>query len=120
MHYANGRQAAYGDPVIYKGPSGIVAAGTLHSLCSGTECCNGQIAIAVPGGTSNWCVTVGECWHAEDALAAAAATLTAPPVAPPVLLGTPAADPAPASEPAPKESPAAATASFREPAHYEQ
>lgn len=65
MHYKNGREAREGDAVITK--SGNVVVGKLHSLYPGATRCNAQIAYAIMGGLGNACVTVGDCYHAEDA-----------------------------------------------------
>lgn len=43
-------------------------AGTLHSLMPGSTSCNAQLAVPLPGGVKDYCVTVGNCYHAEDAL----------------------------------------------------
>lgn len=66
MHYKNGREAHDGDPVVTKFSDKVVA-GVIHSLQPAQSTCNGQIAFIIPGGTVNWCVTAGECFHAEDA-----------------------------------------------------
>jgi len=70
MHYKNGKEAKSGDAVIMRRNCGEVGAGTLHSLNAGCISCNGQVAIAVPGGFVNEYVTVGEIYSAADALAA--------------------------------------------------
>lgn len=68
MHYRNGREAKEGDQVILKDQyTGKIKVGTIHSLQSACTSCNGQLCRVVPGGTTNDCVTVGECLHAEDA-----------------------------------------------------
>jgi hypothetical protein len=78
MHYKNGRPANNGDPVIHKfNGTATVIAGVLHSTMPGSTSCNGQIAFPIPGGVANWCVTVGECFHAEDALGAVEAAMIA-------------------------------------------
>jgi len=76
MHYKNGREAHEGDPVITQS-YGKTYAGNLHSLTAGCSSCNAQIAYPVFGGMSHTCVTVGLCYHAEDAFAASEATLPA-------------------------------------------
>jgi hypothetical protein len=72
MHYKNGREAREGDPVIIKQNPGTtyqkVVAGVLHSLQPGCVSCNAQIAYAVPGTVTSTSVTIGECFHAEDAI----------------------------------------------------
>lgn len=83
MHYRNGRAAHEGDPVIaetWKG-SGKFVAGTLHSTMPNATTCNGQLAVASVGGSVQHHVTIGECFHAEDAFAAAVAKLTEAPQA---------------------------------------
>lgn len=71
MHFKNGREAKENDQVICSaGGYGKVLAGTLHSLNAGVTSCNAQLAYAVPGAIYNACVTIGDCYHAEDALAA--------------------------------------------------
>ena len=69
MHYKNGREAREGDFVIVKTTFGDkVYAGRLHSLVPSSVSCNGQVAYASIGGSSNISVTVGaEVFHAEDA-----------------------------------------------------
>lgn len=67
MHYKNGREAHDGDPVITKDHSGKVVAGVLHSTIPGSDTCNGQIATAYPGGVNQLCVSIKDCYHAEDA-----------------------------------------------------
>lgn len=72
MHYKNGREAKTGDPVIVKDYNKVIA-GIIHSLNEGATSCNGQVAYATMGGMTNACVSVGDCFHAEDALACTAA-----------------------------------------------
>ena len=82
MHYKNGREAKENDPVIYRPdyPNAKVVAGTIHSLAADPNCttCNGQISTAIPGGFLTTCVTVGQCYHAEDALAAITPVILTP------------------------------------------
>ena len=66
MHYKNNREAKEGDPVIIKEYNNVYA-GKLHSLNPGTNSCNAQIAYPIMGGFGNICVTVRNCYHAEDA-----------------------------------------------------
>ena len=70
MHYKNGREARDGDPVIAKTWNGQIIAGVLHSICPGAQTCNGQIAYPILGGCGALSVTIGEIFHAEDALKA--------------------------------------------------
>lgn len=74
MHYKNGREARAGDPVIFPAQSWSVnktpIVGTLHSLNPGATSCNGQVAHVVPGAVYHSAVTIGEGYHAEDALKA--------------------------------------------------
>ena len=70
MHYKNGTEAKDGDAVILKNSHGKIDAGTLHSLNAGCTTCNGQVAIAVPGGFKNEYVTIGEIYSAADAFQA--------------------------------------------------
>lgn len=70
MHYKNGREAREGDPIIFKDYNGKVKSGSLHSTTVGTDTCNGQAAYAIMGGMSNACITLKECYHAEDAFLA--------------------------------------------------
>ncbi len=74
MHFKNGRLAAEGDPVISHQYNRVVA-GTLHSLSEGSTTCNAILARPVPGGIDQRSVTVGDCYHAEDAFAAVEAKL---------------------------------------------
>jgi len=78
MHYKNGREAKVGDPVIVKDYN-VVRAGVIHSLIPGAEQCNAQVCYPQMGGYANTCVTVGNCWHAEDALVLAEAAGPASP-----------------------------------------
>lgn len=66
MHFANGREAKNGDPVVVK-DGDTYRAGTLHSITSQTESCNAQVAYAIPGGCYNACITLKDAFHAEDA-----------------------------------------------------
>ena len=71
MHYKNGREAKEGDPVICSSYSGSVTVGKIHSLVAGSESCNCTVAEPVMGGVNQLtCRTVGELYHAEDALSA--------------------------------------------------
>ena len=71
MHYKNGREAKNGDPVIGRGYNNEPVAGTLHSIVPGTESCNCTVAVPVMGGINQLtCQTVGNYYHAEDALQA--------------------------------------------------
>lgn len=69
MHYKNGREAKVLDPVIVKEYGGY-RAGVIHSLNPGTTSCNAQVAWPGITGIQNTCITVGDCYHAEDAFAA--------------------------------------------------
>ena len=71
MHYKNGREAHEGDPVIGEtwSNSGHAMIGKLHTLIPGCESCNAQVCYVVLGGTANTSVTVGNLYHADDALA---------------------------------------------------
>jgi len=71
MHYKNGRLAKEGDPVICKGYNGEVAVGKIHSIVAASKTCNCTVAEVVMGGVRQMtCYTVGEMYHAEDALLA--------------------------------------------------
>lgn len=70
MHYKNGREALNNDPVIGK-INGKVRAGVLHSINADCTSCNGKFAETIPGGHEQHYVTVGDLFHAEDALNAA-------------------------------------------------
>ena len=63
MHYKNGRKAEIGDKVVGANQYGEVVAGTLVSAQANSTTCNGQI---VPFSSPTWCVTIGDCLHAED------------------------------------------------------
>lgn len=69
MHYKNGREAINGDPVIGE-VYGRAVAGVIHTLQAGATSCNAQLAVPVPGGCTNYCVTIGDLYHAEDAVKA--------------------------------------------------
>lgn len=68
MHYKNGRAAHENDPVITKSYNGILA-GKITRLNPAATTCNGLVTFPVMGGSENLSVNVGECFHAEDALA---------------------------------------------------
>lgn len=69
MHYKNGRPAKEGDPVICKGYTGQITVGKIHSLQEGTKTCNCTVAEVIIGGINQLtCRTIGEMYHAEDAL----------------------------------------------------
>jgi hypothetical protein len=70
MHYKNGRLAKEGDPVICKGYNGQITVGKIHSLAvEGQTTCNCTVAETVMGGVNQLtCRTIGEMYHAEDAL----------------------------------------------------
>jgi len=68
MHYKNGRKACEGDFVIGKQGDRTVA-GVLHGTASGCSSCNGQIAMPTVIGVQSTYVTIGECFHVEDAFA---------------------------------------------------
>jgi len=71
MHYKNKREAHEGEPVVGRNSSGKTFAGVIHSieLFSDTYVC--AVAIPVPGGVIHeGCISVGELYHAEDALKA--------------------------------------------------
>lgn len=77
MHYKNGREAKEGDSVICTGYNGQVTVGKIHSLVAGSESCNCTVAEVVIGGVNQLtCRTVGEMYHAEDALAAITPKIT--------------------------------------------
>lgn len=67
MHYRNGREAKTGDPVITM-QNGKAIAGTIYQLNESSTACNAMVAYPIPGGASHAYVTVGECFHAEDAM----------------------------------------------------
>ena len=69
MHYKNGRVAKECDPVIHRDGSRIIA-GTIHSLNASAQSCTVPVAVPVVGGTVQQWVTVGHCYHAEDAFGA--------------------------------------------------
>lgn len=63
MHYKNGREAKVGDKVVGVDSCGGPVAGVLVSVQPGATSCNGQV---VPFNSPTWCVTLGDCLHAED------------------------------------------------------
>lgn len=70
MHYKNGRPANEGDSVIapvYRGGTLKPTAGVIHSIAPGSQSCNAQVNTITPGRVESTCVTVGDCYHAEDA-----------------------------------------------------
>ncbi len=62
MHYKNGRVAKDGDKVVT--PYGM---GILHSTTAQSETCNGRLAPVSPNDA--W-VTIKECLHVDDVMAA--------------------------------------------------
>jgi hypothetical protein len=71
MHYKNGRAAKESDPVVCKGYAGQITVGKIHTLIPGSTSCNCTVAEPVMGGVNQLtCRTVGEMYHAEDALLA--------------------------------------------------
>ncbi len=86
MHYKNKRGAMNGDTVIGKPPYGVaVIVGIIQDINPGCTSCNATVIR--PGGIVQNCVTVGDFFHAEDALACveaewskSVAAMTPPPV----------------------------------------
>lgn len=71
MHFKNGREAKYGDPVIGIGYHGRVIAGVIHNLNPGSTTCNCDVVTVIPGGTQNLtCQNVSNFYHADDAFKA--------------------------------------------------
>ncbi len=66
MHYRNGREAHEGDFVIHN-DGYKVKCGRVHSLSAQSTTCNGQMAVAVLGGSVQEYVTLSNCLHADDA-----------------------------------------------------
>jgi hypothetical protein len=66
MHYKNGREAKENDPVVVKSYNGFIA-GKISRLNAGSNNCNGVVTFPVLGNSEGLCVTVSECYHAEDA-----------------------------------------------------
>ena len=64
MHYKNGREAKPGDKVVNL-PSGRT--GILHSVNTGSTTCNGRLAQTTENDAY---VTLSECLHMEDIVAA--------------------------------------------------
>jgi hypothetical protein len=69
MHYKNGRPAQSGDKVVNV-TNGNAIVGILHSVNAQTTTCNGRIAAITPNDPY---VNIGDCLHADDVGAAAAA-----------------------------------------------
>jgi hypothetical protein len=71
MHYKNGAPVKEFDRVIFRGgyPE-TIRTGTIFNLNEGADACNGTVATVTPGGTHDLCVTVGQCYSAEEAYAA--------------------------------------------------
>jgi hypothetical protein len=68
MHYKNGREAKDGDQVIGKGWTGDVITGRIIDLNPGATSCNCTVVSVL--GEPIRCQTVGELYHAADALRA--------------------------------------------------
>ena len=68
MHYKNGREAKNGDTVIGKPQHGVsVIVGIVQDINPGCTSCN--CTVIRPGGLTQSCVTVGDMFHADDAVA---------------------------------------------------
>ena len=72
MHYKNGREAHSGEPIVTIGYNERMVTGIIHDLVPGSDSCNGMIQRVLGQPLS---VTVGQCYHVEDALAAIEATM---------------------------------------------
>lgn len=95
MHFKNGREAKDGDQAVWKNQyTGQIETGRLTDLNAKATSCN--VALARPLGAPIQCITVGECYHADDAFAAIEANQPAPAVA----------EAAPEAQPAPEAAPA--------------
>lgn len=71
MHYKNGREAKEFDPVIYQDEyTKEVKVGKIFQLNSGSETCNCNVTVIIPGGVQQECKTVGELYHAENSFQA--------------------------------------------------
>lgn len=69
MHYKNGREARNGDTVIGKPQyAASPITGIVQDINPGATSCN--CTVIRPGGMIQSCVTVGEIYHAEDAIEA--------------------------------------------------
>jgi len=95
MHYKNGREARNGDHVIGKfGFNGEVISGVIFAIQQGSQSCNCNVQIIVPGGSYTMtCRTVGELYNAEDAFDAiepkiTTVTATTEPASPPTATET--------------------------------
>lgn len=70
MHFKNGREAKVGDHVVTKNYDGNVVTGVIHNLRASASC-NCDVSLLVPGGVVQLtCQTVGNMYHAADALLA--------------------------------------------------
>ena len=65
MHYRNGREAKNGDKIVKLSCEGgkVEAFGVLHSALSGSDYCNGNIAVIQP---TNDGICMIDCLHFED------------------------------------------------------
>lgn len=71
MHYKNGREAKAGDSVIYYNTYlQKTIAGEVWAIVPGSTSCNCQVARVIPGGITHESQTLGNIYHAEDALLA--------------------------------------------------
>lgn len=71
MHYANGREAKNGDPVVMVTASGgqkVAHGGILTGATAGNDACNGTI-VPLTGGQPHY-ANLSECLHADDVAAA--------------------------------------------------
>lgn len=111
MHYKNGREAHNGETVIGQPqycPTPYV--GIIQDINPGATSCN--CTVIRPGGIIQSCVTVGDLYHVEDALAAieaktaadAAAAAEAPTPPPASDVPSDASSPSGVAAPAPTDS----------------
>ena len=74
MHYRNGREAKAGDQVVGLNVSGDPVGGTLVDLKAETDTCNGNVILT---GAPKHCVTIKDCLHVDDMMAANVPALAA-------------------------------------------
>lgn len=68
MHYRNGREAKPGDQVVLISDKfAVPVTGVLHSIVPGSQSCNARLALLSPNDPH---VTIGNCLHLDDVLAA--------------------------------------------------
>ncbi|HEX3626687.1 MAG TPA: hypothetical protein VH280_14835 [Verrucomicrobiae bacterium] len=99
MHYKNGREAHNGDPVIGR-PFGVTWIGMIIDIQPAAQSCNATLLR--PAGLVQGCITVGDFYHADDAIEALTPKAEVIPIK---NVAAPAPEAAPEPTPAPEPEP---------------